>query len=44
MEMLSVNQVVKARVEQECNRVLSLAMACLTTGPAKSAALEELKD
>ncbi len=43
MEMLSVNQVVKAKVEQECNRVLSLARACLTAGTAKSAALEELK-
>jgi Skp family chaperone for outer membrane proteins len=41
--MLSVNQVVKAKVEQECNRVRSLVTACLTDGAAKSAALEELK-
>jgi hypothetical protein len=43
MEMLSVNQVVKGKVEQECNHVLSLATACLADGAAKSAALEELK-
>ena len=43
MEMLSVNQVVKGKVEQECHHVLSLATACLTTGAAKTAALEELK-
>jgi len=43
LDMLSVNQVVKAKVEQECNRVRSLVMACLTDGAAKSAALEELK-
>jgi hypothetical protein len=43
MEMLSVNQVVKGKVEQECNQVLSLATACLTDGAAKSAALDELK-
>ena len=43
MEMLSVNQVVKGKVEKECNQVLSLAAACLTDGPGKTAALEELK-
>jgi hypothetical protein len=43
MEMLSVNQVVKGKVEEECNRVLSLVTACLTDGAGKSAALDELK-
>jgi hypothetical protein len=43
MEMLSVNQVVKGKVEQECNQVLSLVTACLTDGAGKTAALEELK-
>jgi hypothetical protein len=43
MEMLSVNQVVKGKVEQECNRVLSLVTACLTDGTGKAAALDELK-
>ena len=42
MEMLSVNRVVKEKVEQECNQVLSLAMACLMEGAAKSA-VEALK-
>lgn len=43
LDMLSVNQVVKGKVEQECNRVRSLVMACLTDGPGKAAALDELK-
>jgi conjugal transfer/entry exclusion protein len=43
MEMLSVNQVVKGKVEQERHQVFSLVTACLTDGAAKSAALEELK-
>ena len=43
LDMLSVNQVVKAKVEQECNRVRSLIMACLTDGAAKTVALDELK-
>src|ERR1043166_3481129 len=32
MEMLSVNRVVKDKVEQECDRVLELSAACLTNG------------
>jgi hypothetical protein len=36
MEMLAVNRVVKDKVEQECNRVLSLAAACLTDGTGKT--------
>ena len=43
LDMLAVNQVVKAKVEQECNHVRSLIMACLTDGAAKAAALDELK-
>lgn len=43
LDMLSVNRVVKGKVEQECNRVLSLVTACLTDGPGKSAAMNDLK-
>ena len=43
LDMLSVNQVVKGKVEQECQRVLSLVAACLTDGAGKAIALEELK-
>lgn len=43
LEMLSVNQVVKGKVAQECSRVLSLVAACFTDGPGKAVALEELK-
>jgi len=44
MEMLSVNGVVKGKVEQECNRVLALSAACLTDGTGRTAALEALKE
>ena len=43
LDMLSVNQVVKGKVEQECQRVLSLVAACLTDGAGKAVALDELK-
>ena len=43
LAMLSVNQVVKAKVEQECNRVRSLIMACFADGSANAVALDELK-
>ena len=43
LDMLAVNHVVKAKVEQECNYVRSLIMACLTDGAAKTVALDELK-
>ncbi|OQW57613.1 MAG: hypothetical protein BVN28_12740 [Nitrospira sp. ST-bin4] len=43
LDMLAVNQVVKAKVERECNRVRSLTMACLAEGAANGAALDELK-
>jgi hypothetical protein len=38
LDMLSVNQVVKGKVAQECDRIESLVTACLQAG-----ALEELK-
>lgn len=44
MEMLSVNGVVKGKVEQECNRVLALTAACLTAGAGQAAAMEALKE
>ena len=43
LDMLAVNQVVKAKVEQECNHVRSLIMACVSDGAAKTVALDELK-
>src|SRR6478736_2844480 len=43
LDMLSVNHVVKGKVEQECARVGSLVTACLTDGAAKSGALDDLK-
>jgi hypothetical protein len=43
MAMLSVNRVVKEKVEEECHRVRSLVAACLKGGPSKTAALDELR-
>ena len=43
LDMLSVNQVVKDKVAQECDRIESLVTACLQDGAAKAGALEELK-
>ncbi len=43
LEILSVNRVVKGKVEKECDRTLSLGTACLKGGAAKQAALEEIK-
>ena len=43
LEMLSVNHVVKGKVEQECDRVNSLVTAYLMDGAAKVGALDELK-
>lgn len=43
LDMLSVNQVVKRKVEEECQRVLSLIAVSLTEGPGRAAALDELK-
>ena len=43
MEILSVNRIVKGKVEEECNRVLALAAACLAGGEGKKAAMDELQ-
>jgi hypothetical protein len=43
LDMLAVNQVVKAKVEQECDRVRSLILACLADGATNATALDELK-
>jgi hypothetical protein len=43
LEMLVGNQVVKAKVEQECDRAHTLIMACLGGGAAKAVALDALK-
>ena len=43
MEILSVNRVVKGKVEQECNLVLSLIAACLPDGAGKTAAMDDVK-
>jgi hypothetical protein len=43
MAILSVNRVVKYKIEQECDRALSLAAACLTDGSGKTAAIDALK-
>jgi hypothetical protein len=42
-ELLSINQVVQEKVEQECNRVFALTAACLTNGDKQGAALEDVK-
>jgi hypothetical protein len=43
LDMLSINQVVKAKIEQECDHARSLIMACLGDGASKVLALDELK-
>ena len=43
MEMLSVNRVVKDKIEQECERVYWLAAACRSDGSGKTAAIDALK-
>ena len=43
LDMLAANQVVKAKVEQECNRISSLVTACLMGDASKAVALEELQ-
>jgi hypothetical protein len=43
LDMLAGNQVVKAKVEHECNRVHSLVMTCVEDGVGKAGALDELK-
>ncbi|MBM4123655.1 MAG: hypothetical protein FJ246_01655 [Nitrospira sp.] len=39
-EILSVNPVVKGKVETECDRVLALGASCLKTGDKQAAILE----
>jgi len=41
-EILTVNRVVKSKVEQECDRILALGAACLKTGP-KGAMTDDVK-
>lgn len=43
MEILSVNPVVKGKVEKECDHVLALGAACLKGGSEKDAAVNALK-
>lgn len=43
MEILSVNRVVKEKVEQECERVLGLGAACLKSGAGNPAAIAQMK-
>ncbi len=42
-EILSVNRVVKEKVEEECNRVLALTAECLADGSDQAAATYELR-
>lgn len=42
-EILSVNRVVQNKVEQECDRVLSLGAAYLRDAAGKAAAVESIK-
>jgi len=44
LELLSVNRVVRDKVEAECNRIRSLVEACLTGGAPPAAVLEALKE
>ncbi len=43
LEIVQVNPVVKGKVEQECERVLSLAAVCLKGGPDKDKQLAAVK-
>lgn len=43
LELLSVNRVVRDKVEAECNRIRSLVEACLKGGESHSALVEALK-
>ena len=43
LDMLAGNRVVKAKVEQECNRIRSLVKAYLMGGASRQVALEELQ-
>jgi len=43
MELLSVNGVVKGKVEQECDRILSLGAAGMRGGGQDAATIEEMQ-
>lgn len=43
MEILTVNPVVKGKVEKECERALSLGAACLKGGADKAASSDAVK-
>ena len=43
LDMLAGNRVVKAKVEQECDRIGSLVTACLLGGASKEVAWAELQ-
>ncbi|MDO9116324.1 MAG: hypothetical protein Q7U39_00080 [Nitrospira sp.] len=43
LELLSVNRVVRDKVEAECNRIRSLIEACLKGGASQMALVEALK-
>lgn len=43
LELLSVNRVVRDKVEAECNRIRSLVEACLKGGASQAALVEALR-
>jgi len=43
MNLLSVNRVVKGKVEQECKQVLALTLACLADVTGKTPAMDDVK-
>ncbi len=43
MDILTVNPVVKAKVEKECDRILTVGAACLKDGAGHAASLDALK-
>jgi len=43
MNLLSVNRVVKGKVEQECKQVLALIVACLADVAGKTPAMDDVK-
>lgn len=43
MEILSVNPVVKKKLGEECDRILSLGASCLKSGPAEAKTREAIQ-
>ena len=43
LEILSINRVVKEKVERECERVLTLGSMCLRGGPESTTTVGQLK-